>query len=108
MMDNAKEGTKKEKTHPEDSIRLDLFLKISRLIPRRTTAQVICQAGSILVNGRTAKGAKSVRVGDLIEWRQRHKITVVKIVNIPAVRPGKKEATTMFELIERRETQESL
>ena len=106
-MDDAKEGIGKEKTQAEGSIRLDLFLKISRLIPRRAMAQEVCQGGSILVNGRIAKGARLVRVGDLIEWRQKHKVIIVKIANIPAARPGKKEATTLFELIARRETQES-
>lgn len=103
-MDDAEKGTKEEKSRAEGSIRLDLFLKISRLIPRRTLAQEVCQGGGILVNGHIAKGAKPVRVGDVIEWRQKHKVTIVKIAKIPAVRPDKKEAITMLELIERHET----
>ena len=105
-MDGAGEGAKA--IHAEDSIRLDLFLKISRLIPRRTLAREVCRHGGILVNGHVAKGARPVKVGDLIEWRQRHKVTIVKIASIPGVRPGKKEAAALYDLVERRETQESL
>jgi ribosomal 50S subunit-recycling heat shock protein len=82
-----------------NSLRLDLFLKISRLIPRRSLARDVCEHGVISVNGRPAKSAHPVRIGDLIEWRQRHKVTAVKVARIPSIRPGKQEAATLYESV---------
>lgn len=48
-------------------MRLDKFLKVSRLIKRRTVANEACDAGRVLVNGITAKASVSVKEGDIIE-----------------------------------------
>ncbi len=48
-------------------MRLDKFLKVSRLIRRRTTANEACDAGRVLVNGKVAKASVKVRPGDVIE-----------------------------------------
>ena len=48
-------------------MRLDKYLKISRLIKRRTVANEACDAGRVLVNGKTAKASVNVKVGDVIE-----------------------------------------
>lgn len=48
-------------------MRLDKFLKVSRLIKRRTIANEACDAGRILVNGKQAKASLSVKAGDVIE-----------------------------------------
>lgn len=87
------------KNSPAPSMRLDLFLKLSRLIPRRTLAREVCDHGGISVNGVKAKGSRPVRVGDLIEWRQRHKVTAVKVAQIPKVRPGKGDAAALYEAV---------
>jgi len=81
-----------------DSIRLDLFLKRTRMISRRTVAQEICAHGSIWVNGRTAKGSRLVRVGDVIQWRQPGKVRSLKVSRIPSVNPGKREASKYYEI----------
>ncbi|NLK52132.1 MAG: RNA-binding S4 domain-containing protein [Syntrophomonadaceae bacterium] len=47
-------------------MRLDKFLKVSRLIKRRTVAKEVCDAGRVLVNGRPAKAGAEVKPGDLI------------------------------------------
>jgi len=78
------------------SMRLDLFLKFSRIIPRRSLAQEVCDHGGIAVNGETAKSSRLVRPGDLIQWRQRHKVTAVKVAQIPRIRPGKVDATALY------------
>lgn len=80
-----------------ESMRLDLFLKVSRLIPRRSLAHQVCADGAISVNGHVAKSSRLVRVGDLIEWRQRHRVTAVKVARIPQLRPGKQEAAALYE-----------
>jgi ribosomal 50S subunit-recycling heat shock protein len=48
------------------NVRLDVFLKTSRLIKRRTVAREMCENGRVLVNGSEAKPAKEVRPGDII------------------------------------------
>ncbi len=48
-------------------MRLDKFLKVSRLIKRRTVANEACDAGRVLVNGKAAKASAQVKVGDVIE-----------------------------------------
>jgi ribosomal 50S subunit-recycling heat shock protein len=48
-------------------MRLDKFLKVSRLIKRRTVANEACDAGRVLVNGKTAKASLNVKTGDVIE-----------------------------------------
>ena len=48
-------------------MRLDKFLKVSRLIKRRTVANEACDAGRVMINGKTAKAGTEVKVGDTIE-----------------------------------------
>ena len=48
-------------------MRLDKFLKVSRLIKRRTVANEACDAGRVLVNGKAAKASQNVKTGDVIE-----------------------------------------
>ncbi len=48
-------------------MRLDKFLKVSRLIKRRTVANEACDAGRVLVNGKTAKASLNVKEGDMVQ-----------------------------------------
>ncbi len=64
-------------------MRLDMFLKVSRLIPRRTLAQEFCDAGLIEVNGLKAKSGKEVNVGDEIAINRRNRKTEVQVVSVP-------------------------
>lgn len=48
-------------------MRLDKYLKVSRLIKRRTVANEACDAGRVMVNGRPARASASVKAGDIIE-----------------------------------------
>jgi ribosomal 50S subunit-recycling heat shock protein len=81
------------------AMRLDIFLKLSRLVPRRTLAQEMCEAGAVKVNGLRAKSAREVRVGDLISIRQRSRITTVRVVDVPLRPPSKREAPSLYETI---------
>jgi ribosomal 50S subunit-recycling heat shock protein len=83
-----------------DSMRLDLFLKQSRLIPRRSLAREVCDHGGVWVNGHVSKGSKSVKVGDVIQWCQRRRKTTVRVSKIPVIRPGKKDAVVLYEMVE--------
>ena len=81
-------------------MRLDLFLKSSRVCPRRTIAQKLCDAGLVFVNGMAAKTAHSVKPGDEIVLRKKNKITTLKVLEIPTNRQTSREdAKTLFEVI---------
>lgn len=81
-------------------MRLDLFLKLSRLIPRRTLAQEFCDKGLITVNGTAAKSSKEVKTGDRIGIKRRDVITSVEIVEVPAKKQlSKSEAHEIFKIV---------
>lgn len=64
-------------------MRLDLFLKASRLIVRRSLAQEFCDAGLIKINGLAAKSSRDVKMNDLIEIKRHNRLTTVKILQVP-------------------------
>lgn len=64
-------------------MRLDFFLKISRLIARRSLAQAFCDANKVKVNSMTAKSSKEVKAGDEIEIRGKNRVTKVSVLQIP-------------------------
>ena len=66
-------------------MRLDKFLKVSRIIKRRTVANEAADGGRISVNGRVVKPSYEVRVGDIVEIKFGDKISKFKIVAIPTV-----------------------
>jgi ribosomal 50S subunit-recycling heat shock protein len=81
-------------------MRLDLFLKVSRLCPRRTVAQELCDAGAVEVNGAAAKSSRAVRPGDRITLRRRHRVTVVRVLLIPAAKQvARHEASSLYEIL---------
>ena len=62
-------------------MRLDKFLKVSRLIKRRTVANEACDAGRILVNGKVAKAGLHVKIGDIIEIHFGNREVKAEILN---------------------------
>lgn len=78
-------------------MRLDIFLKLSRLVPRRTLAQEMCEAGAVKVNGLRAKSAHEVRERDLLSIRQRGRMTTVRVLKVPSKPPSKREAPSLYE-----------
>ena len=62
-------------------------------------AHEACQRGAILVNGQVAKPAKQIQSGDQIQWRQPSRVLTLRVARIPGLPPGKKEASSLFELI---------
>jgi ribosomal 50S subunit-recycling heat shock protein len=86
-------------------MRLDQFLKISRLVPRRTLAQEFCDAGLISVNGATAKSSKEVKSGDEIAITRRDRITRIRVTAVPEKKQvAKNEASSFYEIIEETKT----
>lgn len=63
-------------------MRLDKFLKVSRLIKRRTVANEACDAGRVLVNDKVAKASANVREGDIIEITFGTKAVKVEVLNV--------------------------
>ena len=63
-------------------MRLDKFLKVSRLIKRRTVANEACDAGRVLINGRTAKASAAVKAGDVIEIQFGTKPVKVEVLDV--------------------------
>jgi len=80
-------------------LRLDKFLKNSRLIKRRTIAKEACDAGRVMINGRTAKAGTEVEEGDIIEigfGNRRIKVEVVQV----AEHVTKDQSREMYRMIE--------
>ena len=65
-------------------MRLDKYLKVSRLIKRRTVANEACDGQRITCNGRTAKASYEVKIGDILELRLGQRTLKVEVTEIPA------------------------
>lgn len=79
-------------------MRLDKYLKVSRLIKRRTVANEACDAGKITVNGKIARASYDVKTGDIIEITLGARSVKVKVTEVKEV-VRKEEATTMYEAV---------
>ena len=76
-------------------MRLDKFLKVSRLIKRRTVANEACDAGRVLVNGAVAKACAKVKAGDIIEIQFGTKSVKAEVLDIRDT-TKKEEAKDLF------------
>ncbi len=63
-------------------MRVDKYLKVSRLIKRRTLANEACETGHVTINGKTAKPGAEVKVGDIIEIRFGSSLTRVEVTSV--------------------------
>lgn len=79
-------------------MRLDKYLKVSRLIKRRTIANEACDQERVSINGRTAKAGTEVKVGDVIEIRFGSNITKVEITSVNE-HASKADAKEMYKII---------
>ena len=81
-------------------MRLDLFLKASRLSGRRMLAQKLCDANRVSLNGKVAKSSHVVKVGDEISIRRHNVITTVRVLSVPTTRQtSRQEAITLYETV---------
>lgn len=64
-------------------MRLDLFLKISRLVKRRAVARSLCDAGRVAVNGHESKPGKELRQGDVVEILFNAKRVELEVLSLP-------------------------
>ncbi len=79
-------------------MRLDKYLKVSRLIKRRTVANEACDGGRVSVNGKVVKASYDVKVGDEMEIRFGSRTLVIKVTEVRE-QVGKSEAQTLYEVI---------
>ena len=63
-------------------MRIDKYLKVSRLIKRRTLANEACETGHVSINGKTAKPGSEVKIGDVIEIRFGSSLTTVEVTSV--------------------------
>ena len=82
----------------KDTMRLDKYLKNSRLIKRRTIANEACDAGKVLVNEKVARASYDVKIGDVIAIQMGAKAVKVRVLNL-AENATKANAATMYEVV---------
>ena len=80
-------------------MRLDKYLKVSRIIKRRTVANKACDAGRVLVNGKVARASYDVKVNDVLELQLGARVVKARVVSVNEY-AKKDEAALMYEVIE--------
>ena len=80
-------------------MRLDKYLKISRLIKRRTVANEACDAGRVLANGKPARASYEVKAGDVLEIHLRERVLKAEVLSV-AEYAKKEQASDLYRLLE--------
>ena len=80
-------------------MRLDKFLKVSRLIKRRTVANDVCDSARVFVNNNPAKPAKQLKVGDIISIEYKNALKSYKVLSVPAGNVPVNVANELYEEI---------
>ena len=83
---------------PLNVMRLDKYLKVSRLIKRRTVANEVCDAKHVTVNGKIARASYDVKVGGVIEISMGQNVTRARVLNV-AETVRKEDAAAMYEIL---------
>jgi ribosomal 50S subunit-recycling heat shock protein len=87
-------------------MRLDQYLRASRLVLRRTIAQELCDAGAVLVNGLAARSSRTVREGDRLTIKRRDRALTVRVLSVPAAKQtSRKEAPALYEILSDEKTE---
>ena len=81
-------------------MRLDIFLKVSRLVKRRTLAKEYCRSGWIKVNNHSAKPATLIKEGDLISLHLWSRKKTIKVIQIPGKIISRKNMPELYQVIE--------
>lgn len=79
-------------------MRLDKYLKVSRLIKRRTVANEVCDAKHVSVNGKIARASYDVKVGDIIEIQMGANVTKAQVLNVTE-HATKNDASLMYKIL---------
>lgn len=81
-------------------MRLDKFLKVSRLIKRRTVANEVSDLGRVLINGNPAKPAKQIKENDIITIEYANRTVKAQILKVPTTNVSIQEAPSLYKLID--------
>ncbi len=81
-------------------MRLDKFLKVSRLIKRRTVANEVSDMGRVLVNNNPAKPAKQIKENDVITIEYANRVVKAKVLKVPTTNVSVQEAPSLYQLVE--------
>lgn len=81
-------------------MRLDKFLKVSRLIKRRTVANEVSDMGRVLVNNNPAKPAKQIKENDIITIEYANRVVKAKVLKVPTANVSVQEAPSLYQLVE--------
>ena len=81
-------------------MRLDKFLKVSRLIKRRTVANEVSDMGRVLVNNNPAKPAKQIKENDIITSEYANRVVKAKVLKVPTTNVSVQEAPSLYQLVE--------
>lgn len=81
-------------------MRLDKFLKVSRLIKRRTVANEVSDMGRVLINGSPAKPAKQIKENDIITIEYANRTVKAQILKVPTTNVSIQEAPSLYKLID--------
>jgi ribosomal 50S subunit-recycling heat shock protein len=88
-------------------MRLDQYLRATRLVLRRTVAQELCEAGAVFVNGAPARSSRAVREGDELTIRRRDRALTVRVLSLPQTKQvSRADAPTLYEVISNIETKD--
>lgn len=88
-------------------MRLDIFLKQSRLVRRRALARELCAEGAVAVNGRPARPAKEVAPGDRLSLRLWNRAMEIEVVGIPERPPAAAEAARLYRILSQRRIEDT-
>lgn len=80
-------------------MRIDLFLKKTRIFKTRSAAKAACDAGFVTVNGRTAKAAAELRAGDLVHLRMPRRDAELRVLEIPGGNVAKNAASHYLQIL---------
>ncbi|MCL2287065.1 MAG: RNA-binding S4 domain-containing protein [Firmicutes bacterium] len=80
-------------------MRLDKYLKVSRIIKRRTVANEACDAGRVEINGKVAKASADVKIGDIVAIKFGDKITRLEILEVKE-NVRKEDTQAMYRMVE--------
>ena len=84
-------------------MRLDQFLKLSRVVKRRSVAKELCDSGAVKVNGQPAKPSREIKEGDVIEVDTFTRYLKARVVKVPSSKNvSRKEARELLEILEDR------
>jgi ribosomal 50S subunit-recycling heat shock protein len=87
-------------------LRLDYFLKVSRIVKRRPLAKEMCDKKLVQVNDQIAKAGKEVNAGDIITVKSSNRVLKVRVEQVPQRAISKKDASELFTILEDRRGKE--